>query len=109
MPDLLDLQDVKHQLRLTDAEVSDRTDELQGLLDQATAIIVGLCDTTEHWRGVTATWTRATVPTVVKALILKQTAYMYQYRGDEDKDVHDDGLAPGVRSLSWLTRDPVIG
>lgn len=105
---LLDLQDVKHQLRLSDAEVAARADELQALLDQAEDIILGLCNTTEYRRGITATWTYATVPLSVKAMILKQVAYMSQYRGDEDKSQEDDGLAPGVKGLSWFTRDPVI-
>lgn len=108
VPDLLDLQDVKHQLRLTDSEVSDRAEELQMLLDQATDIILGLCNGTAYWRDITATWDRDTVPLAVKAQILKQVAYMSQYRGDEEKDPNDDGLAPGVKGLSWLNRDPVI-
>ena len=56
----------------------------------------------------TAAWTVDTVPTVVKAMILKQDAYLWQFRGDEAKGEDDDGLAPGVRQLSWFYRDPVV-
>lgn len=109
MPDLLSLQDVKHQLRMTDQELAERADELQAILDQATAIVLGLINTTEYRRDESAVWTADTVPTLVRVLILKQVAYMHQYRGDEEKTLEDDGLAPGLKNLSWLTRDPVIG
>lgn len=109
MADLISIQDAKHQLRWTDSDVALRRDELQALIDQATGIVLAHCNTTEHWRPVTATWDEDTVPITVKAAVLKQVAYLHQFRGDDPKGSgEDDGLAPGVKALLWFTRDPVI-
>jgi hypothetical protein len=108
--DLISLEAVKRQLRLTDTEIALRGSEYQSLMDQATAIVLTHCNTTEVWRAVTATWVdEDTTPAVVKTAILKQVAYLNQYRGDEAKGPQeDDGLAPGVAALLRHYRDPVV-
>jgi hypothetical protein len=109
MADLVSLQDAQRQLRWADSDVSLKTEELQGLIDQATAIVLACCNTTDYWRAITPTWDEDTAPWTVKTAILKQVAYLNQYRGDEQKGTEeDDGIAPGVKSLLWFTRDPVI-
>lgn len=110
MADLVDLYAVQKQLRWTDTEVSAKHEELQSLIDQATAIVLAHCNTTAHWRTITATWVdETTTPSTVKTAILKQVAYLDQYRGDEEQKAQpDDVLAPGVRALLRFTSDPVV-
>lgn len=105
----MSLQDAQRQLRWTDSDLALRSEELQSLIDQATAIVLAICNSTEYWRLITVTWTEDTVPVTVKTAILKQVAYLNQYRGDDPKGAQeDDGLAPGVRSLLRFTSDPVV-
>lgn len=110
MADLVSLAAVKSQLRLTDTEIALRGEEFQSFMDQATAVVLARCNTTAYWRTVTPTWVdEATTPAVVKTAILKQVAYLNQYRGDEAKgSQEDDGLAPGVASLLRHYSDPVV-
>lgn len=110
MADLISLDAVKRQLRLTDSEISERGEEWQSLMDQATAIVLARCNTTAYWRTQTAAWVdEDSTPAVVKTAILKQVAYLNQYRGDEAKTTQeDDGLAPGVASLLRHYSDPVV-
>ena len=110
MADLISLADVQKQLRMTDSEIADKADEMQLFMDQATAIVLAHCNTTAYRRDETATWVdEDTTPFVVKTAILKQVAYLNQYRGDELKGAEeDDGLAPGVASLLRHFRDPVV-
>jgi hypothetical protein len=107
--DLVSLDEAKRQLRWADSDLALRMEELQALIDQATAIVLALCNTTAHWREITVTWTDSTVPVPVKTAILKQVAYLNQFRGDDPKgSMEDDGLAPGVRALLRFTSDPVV-
>lgn len=110
MAELVTPADVKAQLRLTESELAARMTEVLSLIDQATAIVLAHCNTTEHWRTVTAAWVDdTTTPQAVRTAILKQVAYLNQSRGDEPKGaVEDDGLAPGVKALLRLYSDPVI-
>jgi Leu/Phe-tRNA-protein transferase len=108
--DLVSLEAVKRQLRLTDSEITQRGEEYQALMDQATAMVLNHCNTTAQWRTTTATWVdEDTTPTVVKAAILKQVAFLNQFRGDESESPVDDyGLGPGVAQLLRAYRDPVV-
>lgn len=109
MADLVSLGEAQRWLRWTDSDLSLRADELQSLIDQATAIVLGLCNTTEYWRAITPTWDEETVPVTVRTAVLKQVAYLNQFRGDDPKGaMDDDGFAPGVRSLLRFTSDPVV-
>lgn len=110
MADLVGLQAVQRQLRWTDSELSAKRDELQSLTDRATEIVLALCNSTAYWRDITATWVdEDTTPSTVQTAILKQVAYLNQFRGDDVKaSTEDDGLAPGVRALLRFTSDPVI-
>lgn len=100
--------EAKDHLRLSDSEFAARFADVQAKVDEAEAIVLAHLNTTDVRRTETAAWTDVTVPLEVKAMILKQTAYLYQHRGDEEPTATDDGLAPGVRALSWLHRDPVV-
>ncbi len=109
MASLVTVEDARIQLRWTHNDMSLRLGELETLIEQASEIVLAHCGTTDYWRAITPTWDETTVPATVKTAVLKQVAYLNQYRGDEPKgSQEDDGLAPGVRSLLWFTRDPVI-
>ena len=106
---LVTLREAHIQLRQPEGNAEIDAD-IEMKLAQATGLVLDVCNTTEYWRGVTATWTEATVPAAVHAAILVQLAFMYAHRGDSDasKLVDQDGLAPGVRGLLMRHRDPVI-
>ena len=98
-------------VQLRQAEGNPEIDaDIEMKLSQATAVVLDYCNTTEHWRTVTATWTESTVPFAVHAAILAQLSFMFAHRGDSDvsKMVDENGLAPGVAGLLRTHRDPVI-
>lgn len=118
MADLITLQEAKRHLRLPeefDSPLSAHDEDLQAKIDQATELVTGyvthlLSDTT--WPATVAGWTVATAPQVVRAAILRQTAELYRFRGDDpdtDQPVTDGGyLAPSVRTLLHRLRDPTL-
>ena len=108
MAEFVDVGEFVAHIRLPESQVSAQFNDVQAKLDEAESIVLALLNTTEVRRTQTAAWTVDTVPAVVKAMILKQGAYLWQFRGDEAKGEDDDGLAPGVRQLSWFYRDPVV-
>jgi hypothetical protein len=78
---LVTVDQVKARLRIT--STADDAD-LQTLVDQAEAHIVGWCSTTARAKAVADTWVdAATAPLVVVAAILVQTGELYRFRGDE--------------------------
>jgi hypothetical protein len=109
-PGLVTLDQVKARLRITStAEDAD----LQAITDEAEAQIVGWCSTTERSKAVADTWTdAATVPKVVVAAILVQTAERYRFRGDDTEAMPrpaDPGdLSVTVRELLRAYHDPGI-
>ena len=74
---LVTLDQAKQHLRVT---TTAGDEDLQLKLLQAEAHIVGWCSTTAG-QGVADTWTSSTVPPVVTAAILIQTAELDRFRG----------------------------
>lgn len=110
---LVTLAELKLQLRITTPadDPGDAALTQQGIA--AEALILDYCNSTVWWRGMTPSWTSATVPLVVKAAILTQAAEFYRFRGD---DVEREGpareagvdLAPRVVELLRRHHDPVV-
>jgi hypothetical protein len=105
------LDQVKARLRIT--TTADDTD-LQALADQAEAQIVGWCSTTARSKAIADTWTdAATVPKVVVAAILIQTAELDRFRGDDPdgppRPTEAGDLSVAVRELLRAYHDPGIG
>jgi hypothetical protein len=102
------LDQVTRRLRLP--TTADQVD-LQDLVDQAEAHIVGWCSTTARAKAIADAWTAETVPPVVVAAILLQTAELDRFRGDDvDPPPRQDGeeLAVGVRELLRAYHDPGV-
>lgn len=109
MADLVTDLEVQQQLRLTDQQLADQADEIQRLMDQATAIVLAYCGTTETWRTVIEDWVdEDTTPQVVRSCILQQVQYLYSKPGDKPAQEAGDGFAPGIRMVLGMYRDPVI-
>jgi hypothetical protein len=117
MAELVTLAAAKAHLNLFDAvssPLSVRDQDLQDKLDQATELIVDYLtqyDTT--WAATVASWDVTTAPLVVRAAILRQTAELYRFRGDDpenDGPAYEEGggLAPCVTQLLKRLRDPAL-
>jgi Phage gp6-like head-tail connector protein len=104
---LVTLQQAKDHLKIkTTAEDADVAVKLAA----AEAQVLSVCNTTSHWRTVTATWTDVTVPADVRQAILYQCAELYRFRGDDVEGPVRAGedLSPLVMSLLRRSRDPVV-
>ena len=104
------LDQVKARLRIT--STAEDTD-LQSLADEAEAQIVGWCSTTPRAKAIADTWIdETTVPKVVVAAILVQTAERYRFRGDDTEAVprpdEPGDLSVTVRELLRAYHDPGI-
>jgi hypothetical protein len=101
---LVDVEDLQQRLRLTDPAAEE---ELSDILAEAEDIIL-----TFIGDRFDAEWTDETVPGAVRAAILKQAAFRWKFRGDDEKPPGDEsGLAPGVRWMLQANgyRDLTIG
>jgi hypothetical protein len=115
---LVTVIEAKRHLRLPeeiDSPLSAHDEDLQTKLDAATELILGYLArraTDTAWSAELASWDVATAPQVVRAAILRQTAELYRFRGDDpegDAPVTDGGyLAPGVATLLHRLRDPAL-
>jgi hypothetical protein len=102
MATFVTLPQVKAHLRVT-ATGEDGT--IQDYADQAEEKVITWCTTP------TVVWTPITVPKVVVAAILKQTAEFYRFRGDDVQGApRQDGeeLSVEVRELLRAYHQPVI-
>lgn len=118
MADLITLQEAKRHLRLPeefDSPLSAHDEDLQAKIDQATELVLGYIarrSTDTTWAATVAAWTIETAPQVVRAAILRQTAELYRFRGDDpanEAPVTDGGyLSPGVATLLHRLRDPAL-
>jgi hypothetical protein len=105
------LDQVKARLRITSTTAEDV--DLQALADEAEAQIVGWCSTTPRSQAIVETWLDATtVPKVVVAAILVQTAERYRFRGDDleapPRPTDPGDLSVTVRELLRAYHDPGI-
>ena len=105
------LDQVKRRLRVT--TTADDVD-LQDLADQAEAHILDWCSKTPRSQAIVDSWTPTTVPPVVVAAILVQTAELDRFRGDDTDGPlrgKPDGeeLAVKVRELLRAYHDGGIG
>lgn len=117
-PTLVTLVQVKRHLRLPeafDSPLSPEDEDLHAKLDQATELVleyIARRASETAWADTIAAWTESTVPRVVQAAILRQTAEFYRFRGDDPANetpvVNMGYLAPGVATLLHRLRDPVL-
>ena len=108
MATFVTLDQAKRRLRVT---ATDGDVDLQDLIDQAEAHVVDWCSTTARSKAVSDAWTAETVPKVVVAAILVQTAELDRFRGDDPAGPpRQDGeeLSVIVRELVRAYHDPVI-
>jgi hypothetical protein len=113
MADLVTLDDAKAHIRVID---STQDQDLELKLAQATEIVLDYVNQRREatadvgdWAAIVAAWTDETVPAQVQAAILKQFAYLWRFRGDdENPPALENGLAPGVAALLARFRDPAI-
>lgn len=114
---LISLTQAMNHLRLTFttgvSPADSRETDLTLKIAHAEAIVIGYCNSTAHWRAITATWIdEDTVPAVVQAAILLQLSELYRFRGDEVEGQGPaqtvGGLSPQVVNLLMRHRDPVV-
>jgi hypothetical protein len=107
---LVTLDQVKRRLRIT--STADDLD-LEDLATQAEAQILHWCSTTPRSKAIADTWIdTTTVPPVVVAAILVQTAELDRFRGDDPDGVprpdQEGDLSVTVRELLRAYHDPGI-
>jgi gp6-like head-tail connector protein len=103
MAALISLSTAKAHLRV---EHIDDDNDIDVKLEQASAIILDRCNSTEYWRAITVTWTYATVPLAVQAAMLLMLTHLYEHRGDDMKP--DADLWMAIDRLIGLHKDPVL-
>lgn len=108
MATFVTLDQAKRRLRITS---TDEDVDLQDLVDQAEAQVVNWCSVTPRSQAVVEAWTPATVPAVVVAAILVQTAELDRFRGDDTEGpprLEGEPLATAVRELLRPYHDAVL-
>ena len=108
MATFVTLEQAKRRLRVT---TTDDDVDLQDLINQAEAHVLEWCSTTPRSKAVADAWTAETIPPVVVAAILVQTAELDRFRGDDPEGPpRQDGeeLGVAVRELVRAYHDPVI-
>jgi hypothetical protein len=94
------LDQAKRRLRVR--STADDVD-LQDLLDQAEATVLGWCSTTPRTLALVQDWTPETVPPVVVAAILVQMGELDAFRGDDpDGPPRETGEGLGVQVRELL-------
>jgi hypothetical protein len=108
---LVTLAQAKEHLRITG---TDHDADVQQKMTAAEAAILSYINTTEYWRGQTATWTdETTVPPDVQHAMLIKIAELDRFRGDDAPDAGPAlepaaDMSPAVTSLLRRWRDPVL-
>jgi hypothetical protein len=94
------LENAKLSLGITDPA---RDAEVQLLLEHASALIY-------QYVGAQAVpeWDETTAPDVVQAATLKMLGHLYEHRGDDANDDHDEKIWEAVSLLLMRTRDPAL-
>ena len=108
MATFVTLDQAKQRLRIT---ATDEDADLQALVDQAEAHVVNWCSVTPRSQAVVAGWTSETVPLVVVAAILVQTAELDRFRGDDTEGpprLEGEPLGTAVRELLRPYHDAVL-
>ena len=96
---LVSLSDAKTHLRIT---TTAQDADITAKLEAAEAVILDYLKVA--W--VDETWTRETVPLVVKAAILLMATHLYEHRGDDP--MTDDKLWEAITRLLMRRRDPAL-
>ena len=97
------LANAKIYLHITDPA---RDAEVQLLLEHASALVYQYC-------GVAASsadppWDETTAPDVVQAATLKALGHLYEHRGDDAAEDHDEKFWEAISLLLMRTRDPAL-
>lgn len=102
---LLSLDQAKEHLNIPLTE-SRFDNDVNLKLEQASSIVLDLCNTTAFWRDITSTWTDATVPGAVQAAVLLVLTHLHENRGDDM--TKDAALWESVNRYLGRHKDPVI-
>jgi hypothetical protein len=115
MSELVTLDEAKRRLRILSDE---EDDDITALIAEAQEIVVGYIaqrrsDTdSPTWAATIESWDEDTVPRDVKAAILRQTAELYRFRGDDAASAlpprQPGHLSDLVESLLVRYRDPAV-
>lgn len=95
MADLVTLEQAKRHLRLPAVNTPDQDVDLLDKIATATALVLDYVaqrrtDTdSPTWTDTVTGWTEATVPPIIRAAILVETAHLYRFRGDDDVNERD--------------------
>jgi hypothetical protein len=100
---LITLERAKRNLNETG---SDHDGDIYAKLEEAQALVIGRCNSTAHWREITATWTEDTIPLEIQSAILIMLTHLYQHRGD-DMRLDAEAWAAVERQIGQY-KDPVI-
>jgi len=97
-------------------DVADTDPDLLQKMAAAEASILLYINTTEYWRGITASWTDATtIPADVQHAILLKLAELWRFRGDDAGAIDatpatdpDSDMSPAIVRLLRRWRDPIL-
>lgn len=80
-----------------------REPEITLYLQQASALVF-------QYLGAQADplWDETTAPDVVQAATLKLLGHLYEHRGDDANDDHDEKIWEGISLLLMRSRDPAL-
>jgi len=114
--DLVTLAEVKRRLRLPTGSAEDA--DLKALMAEAQAVVLRYIAQrrsdagSPSWADQIDAWDDSTVPADIKAGILRQTAELYRFRGDDaGKDLpprQPGHLSDPVEALLVSYRDPTV-
>jgi hypothetical protein len=118
MQELVSVDLVKQHLRRTDIAANSTEESLlQIYLDQAHAIVADYVNQRrsdgDAWAAEIDAWTEDTAPKQVLAAILRMTAHLYRFRGDDDSSSSQTTSGLGelprdVTALLYGLRDPSL-
>lgn len=113
--DLVTLAEAKQRLRITS---SDEDADLSALLVEAQAIVLRYIsqrrsdDGSPSWADTVEAWDEETVPADIRAAILRQTAELHRFRGDDPSTAsparQPGRLSDAVESILVSYRDPAV-
>lgn len=102
---LVSLVQAKEHLNLP-LDRDDTDNDVYLKAEQASAIVLDLCNSTAWWRDITPAWTEATVPGAVQAAVLMVLTHLHENRGEDM--TKDAAFWESVNRMLGRHKDPVI-